>query len=104
MHACLSVDEITRLLAYELVASAEGKATAVALACCCKSLEDPVLDVLWGTQKRLYPLLETFPKSVWDKSVQTFVSLPTTPYFTSTQPLDWEGFQGNPDDRGVGSL
>ena len=78
MHACLRVDEITRLLACELIAS-EGKASAVALACCCRSLEEPVLDVIWGTQDRLYPLLVTFPASVWDQVVQTFVSLPTTP-------------------------
>ena len=43
MHACLNVDEIVRLIAYELVASG-GYATAVALARCCKSFEDPVLD------------------------------------------------------------
>jgi len=103
MHTCLSVDEIIRLLACELVAS-EAKATAVALACCCKSLEDPVLDALWRMQTRLYPLLETFPESVWDKAVQTFVSLPTTRYPTSTQLLDWEGFQGNANYRGLGSL
>ena len=49
MHICLNVDELVRLIACELVAS-EGKATAVALAGCCKSFEDPVLDALWETQ------------------------------------------------------
>jgi len=87
MHACLSVDEIVRLLACELVA-AGGKLTAVALACCHKTLEDPVLDVLWGIQDRLYPLLETFPASVWDEAVKTFVSLPMTPQLAPPQPLD----------------
>lgn len=103
MHACLGVDEIVRLLACELVA-AERKATAVALARCCKSLEDPVLDALWGTQTRLYPLLDTFPGSVWDETARTPVSPPSTPRLTFTQPLDWKGFQRNPNDRGVGSL
>lgn len=74
MHACLSVDEIVRLLAYDLVTSG-GKATAVALACCCKIFEDPVLDALWGTQERLYVLLLTFPEDVWDGRFQNFVSL-----------------------------
>ena len=65
MHPCLSVDEILRLLASELVAS-EAKATAVALASCCKSFEDPVLDALWEAQDRLVPLLKCFPQDVWE--------------------------------------
>lgn len=77
MHACLSVDEIIRLLACELVASG-GKATAVALARCCKNFEDPVLDALWWEQDRLPLLLETFPEDIWDEGSQAFVSLPTT--------------------------
>jgi hypothetical protein len=78
MHACLSVDEILRLLAYELVAS-EAKATAVALACCRKSFEDPALDVLWETQDRLPPLLKSLPRDVWNGDGYTVtVSAPTT--------------------------
>jgi hypothetical protein len=53
MYPCLSVDEILRLLARGLVAS-KGKATAVALACCCKCFEGPVLDTLWETRDRLF--------------------------------------------------
>lgn len=74
MHACLGVDEIVRLLACDLVTSG-GEATAVALACCCKNFEDPVLDALWGTQGRLCLLLKTFPEDVWDERFQNFVSL-----------------------------
>ena len=81
MHACLNVDEILRLIAYELVAS-EGKRTAVALACCCKSLEDPVLDVLWVAQHRLLRLLRSFPGDVWNEGRCT-VSTPTICYFSS---------------------
>ena len=65
MHACLYVDEIVRLIAREIIASGR-KAVAVALACCCKSLEDPVLDELWETQKELNPLLKSLPGGVWD--------------------------------------
>ena len=65
MHTCLCVDEVVRLIAHELVAS-EGKATSVALACCCKTLEDPTLDVLWQTQEQLLPLLKSLPGGVWD--------------------------------------
>ena len=79
MHACLNVDEIVRLIAYELVAS-EGKATNVALACCRKSFEDPVLDALWVKQYRLLPLLKSFPGDVWNDEKCT-VSTPTTWFF-----------------------
>ena len=73
MHPCLCVDEIVRHIARELVASG-GVATSVALACCCKALEDPVLDVLWETQKRLLPLLKSLPGDVWNE-VEYAVSL-----------------------------
>jgi len=68
MHPCLSVDEIVRHVAYELVASG-GRATAVALACCCKIFEEPVLDELWETQERLFPLLRSLPEDIWNGDV-----------------------------------
>ena len=83
MHACLNVDEIVRHIAGELVLSA-GKAAAVALACCRKSLEDPVLDTLWETQNRLFWLLRTFPDDVWNKDGGT-VSAPTIRVFPFLQ-------------------
>ena len=73
MHRCLTVDEILRLLARELVASG-AKATAVSLICCCKGLEDPVLDVLWETQDQLTPLLKCLPQEVWKEEGGSFVS------------------------------
>ena len=76
MHPCLGVDEILRLLASELVAS-EAKATAVALACCRKSFEEPALDALWETQDRLIPLLKCFPPDAWKEEGGCFVSPPT---------------------------
>ena len=82
MHACLNVDEIVRLIACELVASNE-EVCAVALACCCKSFEDPVLDVLWRTQVRLFPLLESFPGDVWHEGGHT-VSAPRTHFSLSS--------------------
>ena len=65
MHPCLSIDEIVRRVAYELIA-AKGQAAAVALACCCKTFEDPVLDELWETQEGLLPLLRSFPGDIWN--------------------------------------
>ena len=75
MHTCLDVDEIVRLIALELVTSG-GRATAVGLACCCKSFEDSALDALWMTQDRLFTLLKSFPGDVWNKKDCT-VSAPT---------------------------
>jgi len=65
MHPCLNIDEILRFLVRELVVS-EAKATAVALACCCKVFEEPALDVLWETQNQLTPLLKCFSRDVWE--------------------------------------
>lgn len=77
MHACLCVDEIIRLLASELI-TIGGRGTAVALACCCKNFQDPVLDELWKVQDQLPPLLRSFPRKVWDDDGGDFVSFPAT--------------------------
>ena len=73
MHLCLSVDEILRLIASELVTSGT-KATAAALACCCKSFKDPMLDALWRKQYELAPLLKCFPQDAWNEEDGSFVS------------------------------
>ena len=72
MHPCLRLDEIIRFLASDLVES-EAKRTVVALACCCKTFEEPVLDVLWETQDKLIPLLKCLPEDTWENS-RKFVS------------------------------
>ena len=95
MHRFLHVDEILRILTYELVAS-EAKATAVALACCCRGFEEPVLDGLWETQYRLTPLLKCFPRDIWKEEDGHFVSPPTTfipPVFNRSI---WESFKRVP--------
>ena len=75
-HPCLNLDEIVRLIVRELV-TPRGKGAAVGLACCCKSFEDPVLDVLWATQDQLLPLLKTFPGDIWEEGGYS-VSVPTS--------------------------
>ena len=77
MHRCLNVDEIVRLIAYELVTSGR-KATAVCLACCCKGFEDPVLDVLWATQTKLSPLFDYLSGEVLEEHGYFTVSISTT--------------------------
>jgi hypothetical protein len=95
MHACLGVDEILRFLACELVAS-EAKATAVALACCCKSFEDPTLDALWVTQDRLFPLLKSLPRSVWEEAGGSLVSPLTVSTFPALSRLICKSFKRIP--------
>jgi len=85
MHACLNVDEILRIIAYELVASG-AEATAVALARCRKSFEDPVSDTLWETQDELLPLLKSLPRDVWNED-GCKVSASTTYVFTFLNDL-----------------
>jgi hypothetical protein len=97
MHACLSVDEILRLLACELVGS-EAKATAVALACCCKNFEDPALDALWETQDRLLPLLKSLPGDVWKEEGGSFVSTQTVSTFPALNRLIRKSFKRIPTE------
>ena len=102
MHPCLCIDEILRPIAREVVASG-WKETAVALACCCKSFEDPVLDVLWETQDGLAPLLETLPQDVWEPGGYSvcFPAIDPFPIFSSTFLTV---FQETPDETGMCSL
>ena len=94
MHACLSVDEILRLIACELVGS-RAKATAVALACSCKSFEVPALDALWRTQEQLPLLLKSLPGEVWNGYKYT-VSMPTTCVSFFLNYLDRKSFKRLP--------
>ena len=102
MHHCLNVDEIVRLIACELVASGR-EATAVRLARCCKSFEDPVLDTLWAMQVELFPLFKCFPGDVWDEGGYT-VSTPTTRLFFFPQQFGSKVFQTAPDSERMGSI
>ena len=101
MHPCLGVDEILRLLAYELVTSG-AKAATVILACCCKGFEDPMLDALWETQDRFLPLLKSLPEDVWKVDAGKFVSPPVAFGFPPPNHPAGEVFQTNPDKSGMG--
>lgn len=103
MHPCLRVDEILKILACELVASG-AKATAVALASCCKSFEDPALDVLWKTQDRLLPLLKSLPGDVWKVEAGHFVSPPVVFAASSPNYSTGEVFHQNPNESGMESF
>ena len=94
MHRCLNVDEIVRLITCELVAS-EAEATAVAIACCHKNFEGPVLDTLWETQAHLLPLLKSLPRDIWNES-WCIVSAPTTCILLSLNHLIRKTFKRLP--------
>jgi len=102
MHACLNVDEIVWLIACELVAS-KAKASAVALACCHKAFEDPVLDALWEIQGGLLPLPKSLPGDVWNEGECT-VSVSITHTFPSLNYLVRKVIQKASDDTGMDSL
>lgn len=101
MHPCLAVDEILRHFACELVASG-AKATAVALACCCRSFEDPVLDALWEAQNELAPLLTCFPRDVWEEEDGSFVSPLAVLAFPMLNRSVLKNSQENPDEGRMG--
>ena len=69
-HRVFKIDELTRLIAGQLILGRQR--SAVNLACTCRHLEEPVLSTLWETQGSLCTLLETLPRDTWnwDNSAQ----------------------------------
>ena len=59
-HRVFGIGELARLITSKLVVI-RGKKSAVNLASACRYLEEPVLSVLWETQKSLTTLLELLP-------------------------------------------
>ena len=66
----LKISELTRLIASQLVLV--SRKSAVNLACACRSLEEPVLSILWEPQSLLFILLKVLPEENWDLRYQTF--------------------------------
>ena len=62
-HRIFKIDELTRLIAGQLVLISRG--SAVNLACACRYLEEPVLSTLWEKQWSLHTLLEMLPEETW---------------------------------------
>ena len=62
-HRALAVDEILR----EVTAHATDvhPPTAVSLACCARSFEEPALSALWKIQDELPTLIKTLPPDSW---------------------------------------
>ena len=62
-HRALGIDEILREVAAWVVDT--HPPTAVSLACCAKSFEEPALHALWETQTELPTLIKTLPPDCW---------------------------------------
>jgi hypothetical protein len=64
-HRCWALDEIVRVIAANLVLD-KANASAVSLANCSKSLEEPALSEVWRSLSSLAPLVKSFPPEVWE--------------------------------------
>lgn len=64
-HRCWGLDEIVRVIAANLVSNG-AKASAVSLASCSKSLEEPALSEVWRSLSSIAPLVKCFPPDVWE--------------------------------------
>lgn len=65
MHGALFVDEIARRIAEHLF-DLSDKSSSLAFSLCCRSLNDPVLDVLWNWQTDLVTLFKVLPPDLWE--------------------------------------
>lgn len=63
-HRVLGIDEILRDVAACVVDT--HRPTAVSLACCTKSFEEPALHELWETQKEFSTLIKALPPDCWE--------------------------------------
>ena len=63
-HQALRIDEILREVAARVVDT--HPSTAVSLACCAKSFEEPALRALWETQKELPTFIQALPPNCWE--------------------------------------
>ena len=74
MHRFWEINEMVRLLATILNKQYDASASAVALACCSKRLEDIVLDSVWEKLIGLEHLMRCLPTDTWEIHDDEFVS------------------------------
>jgi len=73
MHQVLRLDELIRNISYCADSTSTGSASLLAFASCCKSLEGPVMDILWRRQVDLSTILKTLPADSWTVADDIFV-------------------------------
>jgi len=74
MNQIFYVEELVRQIAFNADHGSQGSASLLALACCCKTIEGPVMDVLWQRQESLHIILRTLPADCWTITGKVYVS------------------------------
>src|ERR1700733_14977482 len=74
MNQLFYVEELVQRVALSADGGSSGSASLLALACCCKTLESPIMDILWQRQKSLHIILRTLPTDCWIVMDKVYVS------------------------------
>ena len=74
MNRLFYVEELVQWIAFSVDEGSTGSTSLLALACCCKALEGPVMDILWQRQKFLPVILRTLPVDCWTFTNKVYVS------------------------------
>jgi len=74
MDRVFYIEELVQRIALNADDGSVGSASLLALACCCKALEDPVMDILWQRQNILYNIVQTLPVDCWAVTDKVYVS------------------------------
>jgi hypothetical protein len=74
MNRVFYAEEPVRQIALSADMGPTGSASLLAFACCCKTLEGPVMDILWLRQKYLPAILQTLPADCWAFTDEKYVS------------------------------
>ena len=74
MNQIFYVEELVRQIAFNADDGSQGSSSLLALACCCKIIEGPVMDVLWQRQKHLHIILRTLAENRWAIIGESYVS------------------------------
>lgn len=73
MHQVFRLEELVRNISSCAESTRQGSVSLLALACCCKLLEGPVMDILWQRQVDLSIILKTLPVDSWTATKGIFV-------------------------------
>ena len=65
MNRVFYVEELVKQIALNVGHEYRESASLLALACCCKALEDPVMDILWRRHVVLEHIILTLPADCW---------------------------------------
>ncbi|KAF9778955.1 hypothetical protein BJ322DRAFT_464586 [Thelephora terrestris] len=87
MHQVLRLEELVRNISNSAEPTSQGSASLLAFACCCKSLEGPVMDALWQRQADLSTILKSLPADSWTITEDVFF------LSRNLSPDEWQRFK-----------